>query len=79
MNKWIDKLPEDIARRLANCRTVKADLQTLVNAKWLRYIELGKDAVGFTKEAALISVLELLDSNSCFIDLTIEGYQELCV
>ena len=79
MNKWIDKLPEDIARRLANCRTVKADLQTLVNAKWLRYIELGKDAVGVTKEDALISVLELLDSNSCFIDLTIEEYQELCV
>lgn len=78
MAPWTENLPEEVANRLANCRTIKDDLPTLVNVRWLRYKELGKDAEGFTKEDALISVLELLDCNSCFIDLTEDEYQELC-
>lgn len=78
MAPWTNKLPEEVARRLENCRTTKADLPALVNARWLRYKELGKDAEGFTKEDALVSVLELLDCNSCYIDLTADEYQELC-
>lgn len=66
MEPWTNKLPEEVARRLENCRTIKADLPALVNARWLRYKELGKDAEGFTKEDALVSVLELLDCNSCY-------------
>jgi len=39
--------------------------------------EQGKDKLGFTKEDALISVLELLDCNSQFFDLTTDEYKEL--
>lgn len=75
--KWIDFLPEDVYQRLANCNSVKSDIPALEDAKWRGYRELGKDKCGFTKEDALISVLELLDCNSCDIELTSDEYQEM--
>ena len=77
MKKWTDKLSNDVYVRLCNCMTKKSDIQELVNAKWLLYKEIGKDKEGFTKEDALVSVLELLDCNSSCFDLTEEEYDNL--
>jgi len=77
MKKWTDKLSNDVYVRLCYCMTKKSDIQELVNAKWLLYKEIGKDKEGFTKEDALVSVLELLDCNSSYFDLTEEEYDNL--
>lgn len=77
-NKWTDKLPDDVYVRLCNCQTIKSDLSTLVNVRWLALVENGKAAQGFTKEDALVDILELLDCNSCSIDLSGEEYNDLC-
>lgn len=79
MSRWTDYLPEAVYVRLCNCRTIKTDLPTLVNAKWHDFVERGKDKAGFTKEDALISVLELLDCNSCVVEITKDEYRDLCV
>ena len=76
--KWTNNLSAAVYGRLCSCRTIKADLAELVNAKWVSYKESGKEAQGFTKEDALIAVLELLDCNSCDIELTREEYEDLC-
>lgn len=78
MKEWTKNLPEDIYKRLCFCTTKKKDISTLVNAKWRAYQEEGKEKKGFTKEDALTAILELLESNSTTIDLTIEEYDELC-
>ena len=75
---WTDNLSNDVAVRLENCRTIKADLPELVSVKWLSYKENGKAEQGFTKEDALVAVLELLDCNSCYFDLTADEYAALC-
>ncbi len=75
---WTDNLAEDVSIRLAECRTRREDLPALVNAKWLSYQENGKAERGLTKEDALVEVLELLDCNSCFFDLTEDEYHRLC-
>lgn len=77
MKKWTDYLSNDVYTRLANCRSTKSDLNELVNAKWRSMREHGKDKQGFTKEDALVSVLELLDSNGQYFDLTTDEYQDL--
>lgn len=76
--KWTDNLSNDVYDRLCACRTIKADLPELVGAVWAGYQKDGKAARGFTKEDALVFVLELLDCNSCFFDLTKEEYDDLC-
>ncbi len=78
MKKWTEYLKEDVYIRLCNCQTTKSDLEQLVNAKWLSYKENGKADKGFTKEDALIAVLELLDCNFCCIDLSTNEYKSLC-
>jgi len=75
---WMDNLKSDVSERLGACRTIKADLPHLVNAKWLAFQENGKADKGFTKEDALVEILELLDCNSCYFDLTRDEYDELC-
>ena len=40
--------------------------------------DAGKDKEGFTKEDALVAVLELLDSNGQDIDLTTDEYNDFC-
>lgn len=78
MKAWTEYLENDVYIRLCNCVSKKSDLPSLVNAKWLSLKEAGKDKQGFTKEDALVSVLELLDSNSQDFELTIEEYHDLC-
>lgn len=78
MKNWKDYLPEEVYIRLCDCRTIKTDIQQLVNAKWKSYQENGKADQGFTKEDCLIVILELLECNSCYFDLTKDEYNELC-
>lgn len=77
MKKWTEYLPCEVASRLKNCSTLKSDLVILVNAKWLSFKESGKDLLGYTKEDALVSVLELLDCNGIGFDLTRTEYDDL--
>lgn len=76
--RWTDYLNEDVYIRLLNCRSIKSDIPWLVNAKWRSLKEAGKDKDDFTKEDALVAVLELLDENSCSFDLTQDEYNEFC-
>ena len=75
---WLQHLSADVYDRLCSCQTIRADLQVLVNAKWLEYQEAGKADQGFTKEDALVAVLEHLDCNSQYFDLTLDEYDDLC-
>lgn len=73
-----DDIEQEVDRLSARrCVPALSKLQLLVDAKWRGYRELGKDKRGFTKEDALIYILELLDCNSCDIELTSDEYQEL--
>lgn len=78
MNKWTEHLEAEVYTRLCECRNIRSDLPKLVNARWLFYKEIGKDTQGFTKEDALVDILDLLDSNSQYTDLTHDEYYELC-
>lgn len=71
-----DRLPNEVYERLCACRNVKSDIPIMVNVKWQIMKERGLDAKGYTKEDALISILELLDANSQYYDLTIDEYNE---
>lgn len=77
MKKWTDHLNHDVLNRLANCTSTKADIDALTRAKWANMREHGKDKDGFTKEDALVAVLELLDANGRYFDLTKDEYLEL--
>lgn len=74
---WTDNLPEDVYNRLCNCRSRRSDLETLVNVKWRSMVESGKREEGFTKEDALVQILDLLDSNGLFFDLSRAEYDGL--
>lgn len=74
---WTYNLRSDVRERLCECRSIKPDLENLVNTKWAAMVEAGKDKRGFTKEDALISILELLDCNGLYFDLTKEEYNNL--
>ena len=75
--RWTDNLPEDVYNRLCNCRSRRSDIETLVNVKWRSMIEAGKKEQGFTKEDALVSILDLLDCNGQFFDLSQAEYDSL--
>ena len=77
MSHWMNRLPGDVLNRLAACHTIRKDLPILVGAKWYAMKEAGKDKSGFTREDALISVLELCDANGRYFDLSREEYDEL--
>jgi len=72
-NRWTDLLESDVYKRLANCKSRKSDILPLAQAKWARM----KNKPEMTKEDALISVLELLDCNSVYIDLTKDEYNNI--
>lgn len=78
MKNWTEYLENDVYIRLCNCVSRKSDIPDLVNAKWLSFKEAGKDKQGFTKEDALVSILELLDSNSQDFEITVDEYDEFC-
>ena len=75
--RWTDKLPEDVLNRLCNCCSRRSDLQILVNVKWAAMVAAGKKEEGFTKEDALVQILDLLDSNGQFFDLSHAEYDGL--
>ena len=75
--KWTDFLPTEVYTRLGACRNTKSDLCELVKARWTYYQKIGKDLQGFTREDALIFILELLDCNGQFFDPTEEEYNKL--
>ena len=77
--RWVDMLPEDVYNRLAACANRKSDLPILVDTKWKSMKGRGLEEQGFTREDALVEVLELLDSNSqdYLADLTVDEYDEL--
>lgn len=65
---WTDLLDSDVYNRLANCTSTKDDIQPLTQAYWNGKLKnSGKD---YAVEDALISVLELLDENGRYYDLT---------
>ena len=74
---WTDYLPEDVHARLCNCRSRRSDLEILVSAKWRKMVEDGKKEQGFTREDALVCILDLLDSNGHFFDLSSGEYDSL--
>ena len=69
--RWIDYLSEEVYTRLCECRTIKADIPELVKSRWATM------EYPFTKEDALVRVLELLDANNCYIELTADEWNEL--
>ena len=77
LKKWTEYLEAAVYTRLCECRNIRSDLSKLVNARWLYYKEIGKDTQGYTKEDALVDILDILDSNSQYIDLTQEEYNAL--
>lgn len=78
MKNWTEFLPSGVYSRLCACRSRRDDLETLVNVKWYAMKQAGKDKEGFTKEDALVCILDLLDCNSQFFDLTRCEYDALC-
>lgn len=74
---WTDNLPTDVCNRLCECRSLRSDIKILVNVKWASMVAEGKKEQGFVKEDALVYVLDLLDSNGQFIDLTRGEYDAL--
>lgn len=74
---WTNRLPVDIYRRLCECRNLKKDVRPMMEARWAEMVERGKDKEGFTKEDALVDVLDHLDWNNQWFDFTQEEYQAL--
>lgn len=79
---FIDLLRElkpDVYGRLCACHNTKEDIRYLVNVRWMWMVNKGKDKDGFTKEDALVDILEWLDSNGQWemTDLTEDEYEEL--
>ena len=72
---WADILPKEVYNRLANCRTIKADLPILLAAKW----SWTRGKAGYTKEDCLVDILDLLGCNGleAVTDLTIEEWESL--
>lgn len=70
--RWTYNLNSDVYSRLCRCASLKRDILPLARAKW----ESLKDKSGYTPEDALVYVLELLDENSCYFDLTKEEYND---
>ena len=77
--KWTDYLSADVYGRLCNCCNTKSDLPVLVDARfaWMRTQEKYK---GFTKEDAVVYILDLLDCNNQWqlCEITRDEYNDLC-
>ena len=71
--KWTDLLASDVYARLCNCCSRKSDILPLARAKWTQL----KTKPGYEEEDALVAVLELLDCNSIYIDLTPDEYDDI--
>lgn len=74
---WMKNLPADVYDRLAACHSIRSDIKILVNVKWAAMIADGAKEQGFIKEDALVYILDLLDSNGQFVDLSRGEYDAL--
>lgn len=72
-NHWTDLLKGDIRDRLYNCTSKKGDIRPLTEARYT----FMKTAPGYTREQALVDILDYLDSNGRFFDLTGEEWDRL--
>lgn len=70
---WTETLSEDVYQRFCSGQSTKNDIVPLTQARW-NFI---KENEKFCKEDALVYVLELLESNSCDFDLTVNEYNEV--
>lgn len=77
IKNWTKELPADVYGRLCNCRNIRSDVETLVNVRWAAMVAAGMKEDGFTKEDALVYILDLLDSNGQYLDLTRGEYDSL--
>lgn len=78
MADWTKNITLEVYMRLCECRCTKEDIPVLVNAKWKFYKESGKTK--YTKEDALVTILELLDANGqgyLLTEITKEEYERL--
>lgn len=73
MAKWTYYLPNDVYSRLCRCTSTKSDILPLAQARWATLKENPK----YCKEDALVAVLELLDCNSRYFDLTCDEYDDI--
>lgn len=75
---WTSNLPADVYLRLCECRNTRDDLPILVNTRWA-WMKDKEKFDGFTKEDALVYVLELLDCNSQWelADVSEDEYNDL--
>lgn len=74
---WTETLEIGVYERLCDYRSRKSDIEPLVKARWAWMRFNGKDKQGYTKEDALVYVLEELESNNLPYDLSIDEYYEL--
>ena len=72
-----DRLDTGVYERLCDFTNRKSDIEPLVNARWAWMVFTGMNKKGYTKEDALISVLELLESNNIPYDLSLDDYDAL--
>lgn len=75
-NKWTSRLKSEVYERLCNCRSRKDDILPLTQARW-SWIKEQEKYKSFSKEDALVYVLELLESNGNDYDLTHYEYGEI--
>lgn len=73
-SQWGDSLPDDVWNRLCHCRSRKEDVLPLAQAKW-QYIK-NKNRE-YTKEDALVCVIEHLDCNGQDFELTREEWNDI--
>lgn len=81
-SQWTNSIPLDVYMRLCDCQTTKEDLPILVKAKWSHTDKEpthGAFKGPYTKEDALIDILEMLDCNGLdnVTELTQEEWEEL--
>lgn len=74
--RWVELLPSDVYARLGNCKTIKSDLPVLVDSK-MKWMKADPKHSDYTKEDAIVFILELLDCNGQNFDLTPEEYDAL--
>lgn len=76
--KWVDYLPCDVYKRLCECRSTKSDLVPLTQAKWIMIQNNHSDELfGATKDDALVLVLDHLDWNNQYFDLTKDEWDNI--
>ena len=75
---WFDYLPYDVRLHFTQCRTTKADIPILLEAKW-QWAKNSKCYNSFTKEDILAGILRLLDRKNLasITKLTTEEWRNL--